>query len=62
MKEREGYDLMPEMGYRPVNKYLPPRPRQTAPGATGGRAALKPSAEAEAGNPFLRWVDRVLSR
>ena len=62
VKEREGYDLMPEMGYRPVNKYLPPRPRQTAPGATGGRGALKPSAEAEAGNPFLRWVDRVLSR
>ena len=53
---------MSELDYRPVNKYLPPRPRQTAPGATGGRGALKPSAEAEAGNPFLRWVDRVLSR
>ena len=34
--ERGGYDLMPEMGYRPTNKYLPPRPRQTAPAATGG--------------------------
>ena len=28
--ERGGYDLMPELGYEPVNKYLPPRPRQTA--------------------------------
>ena len=25
--ERGGYDLMPEQGTRPVNKYLPPRPR-----------------------------------
>ena len=23
--ERGGYDLLPEMGYKPVNKYLPPR-------------------------------------
>jgi len=26
--EREGFDLLPEMGYKPVNKYLPPRPRR----------------------------------
>ena len=26
---------MPELGCRPTNKYLPPRPRKTAPGATG---------------------------
>ena len=25
--ERGGVDLMPEMGYRPTNKYLPPRAR-----------------------------------
>ncbi|HVM83539.1 MAG TPA: 4Fe-4S dicluster domain-containing protein, partial [Candidatus Binatia bacterium] len=25
VEERGGYDLMPELGYRPVNKYLPPR-------------------------------------
>ncbi len=30
--EREGYALMPEMGYKPVNRYLPPRP---APGWQG---------------------------
>ena len=26
--ERGGYDLMPEMGYRPTNKYLPPQAAQ----------------------------------
>ena len=29
--ERRGGDLMPELGYRPINKYLPPRPRRMAP-------------------------------
>ena len=54
--ERGGMDLMPEMGYRPTNKYLPPRPRQsdgTAP------KVLEPAAP-EAG--FLGWLDRLLSR
>jgi hypothetical protein len=39
--ERGGIDLMPEMGYKPVNKYLPPRPktpaRATAPSAASRR-------------------------
>ena len=26
-----GADLMPELGYKPVNKYLPPRPRRMKP-------------------------------
>lgn len=30
VKERGGYDLLPEMGYRPTNKYLPPRKKQTS--------------------------------
>ena len=53
--ERGGYDLMPEMGYKPTNKYLPPRPRtNTAP---------RPQpAEARIENPLLRWADRFLSR
>ena len=33
--ERGGYDLLPELGYRPTNKYLPPRPRRTEPGDLG---------------------------
>ncbi|MBX3597697.1 MAG: 4Fe-4S dicluster domain-containing protein [Rhizobiaceae bacterium] len=56
--EREGVDLMPELGYRPTNKYLPPRSRH-------GRAAATPdpkldAIKAEGG--FLGWVDRMLSR
>jgi Fe-S-cluster-containing dehydrogenase component len=54
--ERGGYDLMPEMGYKPVNKYLPPR----APKRQGA-AALKPSEQVEA-KGFLAWLDRMLSR
>ena len=54
--ERGGFDLMPEMDYRPTNKYLPPRPRRKA--EPGGPAALE-DAKPEGG--FLGWLDRVLS-
>jgi Fe-S-cluster-containing dehydrogenase component len=62
--ERGGVDLMPEMGYRPTNKYLPPRPRQDRAGCTGAPAALADDAPANGDitNPLLRWIDRVLSR
>jgi Fe-S-cluster-containing dehydrogenase component len=55
--ERGGVDLMPELGYKPVNKYLPPRERRI-------EAAPPRQAEKETGEMggFLRWVDRVLSR
>jgi Fe-S-cluster-containing dehydrogenase component len=56
--ERGGYDLMPEMGYKPVNKYLPPRPRRDACGT-------QPAAEEKVDfstSPLLRWVDKLLSR
>jgi Fe-S-cluster-containing dehydrogenase component len=56
--ERGGYDLMPEMGCRPTNKYLPPRPRKTDATATGTPAAL---ADAAPQGGFLAWVDRLLS-
>jgi Fe-S-cluster-containing dehydrogenase component len=59
--ERGGYDLMPELGYRPVNKYLPPRPRKTAAGATGAGACLE-AKPAPTQSRFLAWVDRMLSQ
>jgi Fe-S-cluster-containing dehydrogenase component len=31
VRERSGYAMMPEVGYNPVNKYLPPRQRPKAP-------------------------------
>ncbi len=55
---RGGYDLMPEMGYRPVNKYLPPRARQAPPAAP----LPDPPASAEGESRFLRWLDARLSR
>ncbi len=61
--ERGGRDLLPELGYKPVNKYLPPRPRR------GGTAYASSAAthadeklDAAALPPLLRWIDRVLSR
>lgn len=27
VRERGGYEMMPELGYKPVNRYLPPRPK-----------------------------------
>jgi len=56
---RGGMDLLPELGYKPTNKYLPPRPRKTEPGCSGAPAALEP-AKPEGG--FLGWLDQVLSR
>jgi sulfite dehydrogenase (quinone) subunit SoeB len=55
---RGGFDLMPELGYRPTNKYLPPRPRQAA---AAPRALAKPEETANA-TGFLAWVDRMLSQ
>jgi Fe-S-cluster-containing dehydrogenase component len=53
-RERGGVDLMPELGYGPVNKYLPPRER-----AVDVASALEP---VEAIGGFFGWVDRMLSR
>jgi Fe-S-cluster-containing dehydrogenase component len=61
-RDRGGYTLMPELGYAPVNTYLPPRPRQTAPGCTGAPAALEGLDQDTIENPVLRWLDRLLSR
>ena len=59
VEERGGMELMPELGYRPTNRYLPPRPAKTRAGCTGAPAALQP-AQPEGG--FLAWLDQVLSR
>lgn len=58
--EREGVALMPELGYAPVNRYLPPRPRRA------GCGDVAPAAEEQLDPaqlpPLLRWMDRLLSR
>ncbi|WP_298431544.1 4Fe-4S dicluster domain-containing protein [uncultured Jannaschia sp.] len=63
---RGGVDLMPEQGTAPVNKYLPPRPKDTIqPPVMGGdedilAPFLAPVAEEPTG--FLAWVDRALEK
>ncbi len=54
VRERGGFDLMPEQGCRPTNKYLPPRARRA-----GGPGQRLESAEPAGG--FLGWLDRLLS-
>lgn len=57
---RGGIDLMPEQGTRPINKYLPPRLRDTLPAAP--IPIPIPSMSTEGLDGFLGWVDRTLSR
>ena len=45
---------MPELGYKPVNRYLPPRKAQI-PTAPRERVA-------DGGNKLLKLLDKVLSR
>jgi Fe-S-cluster-containing dehydrogenase component len=54
--ERGGQPLMPELGYKPVNSYLPPRRK---PDPMPVEDAPTPM---DIKNPVLRWMDRVLSR
>lgn len=53
---RGGYDLMPEMGTAPVNKYLPPRRK----GAVAA-APLVALGEGEA-TGLAGWLDRLLGK
>jgi Fe-S-cluster-containing dehydrogenase component len=53
---RGGIDLMPELGYKPVNKYLPPR-RAVIP-----TKPMEASAPNDKLNPLLKLLDKVLSR
>ena len=56
---RGGYDLMPEQDTKPINKYLPPRPRTSASSAPETASPKLENASPEGG--FLGWVDRLLS-
>jgi sulfite dehydrogenase (quinone) subunit SoeB len=53
--DRGGFDLMPEQGTRPVNKYLPPRPKDRV-------ATLAPLLEPIPQGGFLGWLDKALDR
>ena len=53
-RERGGYDLMPEQGCAPVNKYLPPRTSSAAARPLERKVNNIESA-------LLRWLDKVLT-
>jgi Fe-S-cluster-containing dehydrogenase component len=60
--ERGGFDLLAEFGYKPVNKYLPPRPRRDgATPRTGERQEPATSSAGSVSDKLFAWVDRVLS-
>ena len=55
--ERDGTALMPELGYRPVNRYLPPR----QPVSILDMAQERPPEPARTGaDRLFGWLDRVL--
>ena len=53
-----GYDLMPEQGTKPVNKYLPPRKKDVEIDVLA--PMLEPIAIDAHG--FLGWIDRTLGK
>jgi Fe-S-cluster-containing dehydrogenase component len=59
---RGGFDLLPEFGFQPVNKYLPPRrPAAVAASATA-LAPAAPTGDGSAAERLFAWADQVLSR
>ncbi len=59
---RRGADLMPELGYKPVNKYLPPRPGRMKPCPPAAPRAAPPAGADARADRLLSWIDRLLSR
>ena len=58
--ERGGMDLMPELDTAPVNKYLPPRLKDSWDDESVLAPFLEPVAEEATG--FVGWLDKQLSR
>ena len=58
VKERGGYDLLPEMGYKPTNKYLPPRERRDTPQAHIERL---PKSDGSTMEKLFLWADKLLT-
>ena len=58
VKERGGYDLLPEIGYRPTNKYLPPRARRNTAQA---HIEKLPKSDGSTMEKLFAWADKLLS-
>ncbi len=57
VRDRNGYDLMPSMGYGPTSQYLPPRLADDEEDETKPKKVLEPHLK----GGFLGWLDRALS-
>ena len=55
--ERGGVALLPELGYAPVNRYLPPRPRRA-----GMDEVVVDDTGTEVTASPVRWINRILRR
>ena len=55
--ERNGVALMPELGYAPTNRYLPPRPRRS-----GDETPPPQPSPASEGGSVSRWLNRIIKR
>ena len=61
--ERGGFDLMPEQGTKPVNKYLPPRQKDLLD-EIDAIDVLAPLLEIKKSrnSGFIKWLDRALGK
>ena len=65
VEDRGGFDLLPQSGYKPVNKYLPPRARRDALSSPGQGACEERPAPPQDGSVMERlfaFADKMLSR
>jgi len=58
---RGGYALMPELGYKPANKYLPPRDKRGGASRPVTGAAAPPASTGSSLENLFAWIDKALS-
>ncbi|HAQ47173.1 MAG TPA: (Fe-S)-binding protein [Rhodobacter sp.] len=58
---RGGYNLMPDLGTKPTNKYLPPRLKDRQSARPDQASLLAPLLDIEA-KGFAGWLDRILGK
>jgi len=58
---RGGFNLLDEFGYKPVNKYLPPRINQVADAPAAPSAPKMEKSDGSKIENLFAWVDRALS-
>tara|TARA_E500000075_G_scaffold40376_1_gene36341 strand:- start:439 stop:801 length:363 start_codon:yes stop_codon:yes gene_type:complete len=62
VRERGGFDLMPEQGTAPVNKYLPPRQKQHLIASATQATETQAKSQAPDVDGFWGWVDSALAK